>query len=271
MKELRIGCSGWSYKTWVGPFYPPGTKPGEYLKLYSRVFDTVEIDSTFYSAPADFIVRKWLDATPDGFIFCPKMPGQITHENKLENVDVILEKFLNTMRKLKPKLGTILIQMPPSFSCDTGLDALRDFLPLLPDDLEFAIEFRHDSLFNDTIYNMLRDHNVTLAWTEIPMAKNPAVSTTKHVYLRLVGDRSIKESEFGSIQREKSSEINHWAGILDKRRDDIEKAYVYSNNHFQGFGPATANIMYRTLGLEERKFTRIQDYINSESRQKTLF
>lgn len=271
MKELRIGCSGWSYRAWVGPFYPPGTKLRDFLKLYSRVFETVEIDSTFYSTPADFVVRKWLDSTPDDFIFCPKMPGQITHDNKLKNVDVILEKFLGTMRKLKPKLGTILIQMPPSFSYDAGLDDLKDFLSLLPNDLEFAIEFRHDSLFNDTIYNMLGDHNVTLAWSEIPMAKNPAVSTTRQAYLRLVGDRSIKESEFGSIQREKSSEINHWAGILQERGDNIEKAYVYSNNHFQGFGPATANMMYRTLGLEERRFTRIQDFIQSQSGQKTLF
>ncbi len=231
----------------------------------------MEIDSTFYSIPADFVVKKWFVSTPDDFIFCPKMPGQITHDNRLNNVDVILEKFLATIRKLEPKLGLILIQMPPSFSYDSGIQALKDFLPILPTDLEFAVEFRHDSLFNSTVYNMLADHKVTIAWSEIPMAKNPAVSTTTQAYLRLVGDRSIKESQFGSIQKDRNSEINRWAGILDGKKDDIEKAYVYSNNHFQGFGPATANMMYRALGLEDRKFTRIQDYLQSQSGQRTLF
>lgn len=271
VKETRIGCSGWSYNAWVGPFYPRGSKPTDYLKLYSRVFDTVEIDSTFYSAPSDIVVNNWFKNTPDGFIFCPKMQNDVTHKNKLKNVDIILEKFLESVKRLKSKLGMILIQLPPAFSFEDDMESLKEFLPLLPDKLEFAVEFRNNSMFTEPVYKLLEDYNITLAWSEIPMAKNPGVLTTDKVYLRLVGDRTIKESQFGKVQRNSDEEIEVWSGRVKKQRDDIEKVYIYSNNHFQGFGPATANIMYRKLGLEERKFTRIQDFIQSETGQRTLF
>lgn len=271
MENLKIGCSGWSYQGWVGPFYPEHTKPGDFLRLYSKVFDTVEIDSTFYNIPAEFVISKWFESTDDEFIFCPKMPRQITHENRLRNVDVILEKFLESINKLKHKLGIILIQMPPSFSYDQGSQVLKDFLELLPEENEFAIEFRHSSLFNEDTYKILEKHQVALAWSEVPMVKNPAVLTAKNLYLRLVGDRSIKESEFGKMQKNRDREISHWSGLIGERKDDIEKAYVYSNNHFQGFGPATANQMFRALGLQERNFSRIQEHIQSETGQKTLF
>lgn len=271
MSETRIGCSGWSYKTWVGPFYPQGTKQGDFLKLYSRVFDTVEIDSTFYTPPSEMMINRWSAQTPHNFLFCPKMYGKVTHDNKLNNVEVILRNFLDNISKLGSKLGPVLIQMPPSFSFDKGVDSLKEFLPLLPKDLHFAIEFRHNSWFVDSTYSLLSDNNVTLAWSEIPMAKNPGVLTSDKVYLRLVGDRSIKESDFGKVQRDKDLEINKWAGMLDDKKDDIEKAYVYSNNHFQGFGPASANLMARALGLEERNFNSITNFIQSETKQKTLF
>ncbi len=271
MKDLRIGCSGWSYKGWVGPFYPPGTKPGDFLSLYSRIFNTVEIDSTFYAPPAPFVIEKWLKSTPDDFVFCPKMPGKITHDNKLNNIEIPLEKFLSGIRKLKPKLGTILVQLPPSFSYDEGLGPLKEFLTLLPNDLEFAVEFRHNSWFNDTTFTLLSDRKVTLAWSEIPMAKNPGILTSGDVYLRLVGDRSIKDSEFGSIQKDRTLEIDHWVSNLEQKKDDIEKAYVYSNNHFQGFGPGTANSFREKMNLPVIDFNKILNKSNTASRQGTLF
>lgn len=271
MNGVRIGCSGWSYTGWVGPFYPKGTKPGDFLRLYSRVFDAVEIDSTFYSPPSESTIKKWLKSTPEHFVFCPKMPQKITHENRLRNVDNILQEFIASIVKLKPKLGTILIQMPPSFSFERDYISLENFFSLLPSELEYAIEFRNGSMFTDSTYRLLENYRISLAWSEIPMAKNPALLTTDSAYLRLVGDRSIKEENFGRVQKDRTREILYWTEILKEKKDDISKAYVYSNNHFQGFGPATANFIYKALGLEERKFNRISEFIHSESGQKTLF
>src|SRR5437773_12288706 len=82
-KRLRIGCSGWSYADWVGPFYPKDAKPGDYLHLYSTIFDAVEIDSTYYRTPSPLMVANWRKITTDGFIFSAKFPKKITHELKL--------------------------------------------------------------------------------------------------------------------------------------------------------------------------------------------
>ena len=96
--NIHIGTSGWSYKDWVGPFYPEGAKSTDYLRLYSRRFNTVEIDSTFYGIPRPATVEKWKESTPEEFVFSPKVPSEITHENRLRNADSVWEYFLQTMR-----------------------------------------------------------------------------------------------------------------------------------------------------------------------------
>src|SRR5213080_674562 len=92
-KRLRIGCSGWSYADWVGPFYPKDAKPGDYLHLYSTIFDAVEIDSTYYRTPSPLMVANWRKITTDGFIFSAKFPKKITHELKLRDSQAQLERF----------------------------------------------------------------------------------------------------------------------------------------------------------------------------------
>ncbi len=120
----------------------------------------------------------------------------------------------------------------------------------MPRTFKYAVELRHDSWFVDDTFFLLRDNKVTLAWTEIPYAKVPPVLTSDTVYLRFVGDRSIREEEFGKILRERNQEIGYWAKEMKEREELIKHAYVLSNNHFQGFGPATVNIFRRMSGLE---------------------
>ena len=271
MTEYRIGCSGWSYKAWSGSFYPATAKAGDFLSLYSRVFDTVEIDSTFYSIPPASVVSNWAKVVPNGFLFSSKMPGKITHENRLTNVEVLLDKFLESIGNLGNKLAIILIQLPPSFSYQRDFHSLKGFLEILPNEFEYAVEFRHPSFFRDDVYTTLEKSNVTLAWSEIPMTKNPGVSTSPKAYLRLVGDRSIKDEDFGRIQKDRDHEMTGWAEKLKAARDDIEKAYVYSNNHFQGFGPGTANMFLSKLGIPESDLNMLLDKKENSSIQKTLF
>lgn len=268
MVEYRIGCSGWSYQGWVGPFYPPRTNQRDFLRLYSKVFDSVEIDSTFYSIPSASSVEKWFDSTPDSFLFCPKIPREITHENRLANADVLLEKFVERLRVLGPKIGMILIQLPPSLTYDEGFGSLKEFAGVLPEEFKFAIEFRHGSWFREDVFSTLESRHITLSWAETPYTKTPHVLTTEEVYLRLVGDRTIREEDFGHIQKDRVTEISGWADSLVKRKDDIKRAYVYSNNHFQGFAPGTVNILRKKLGLPELSFRSMSE---PDAGQKTLF
>jgi len=112
---IRLGTQGWGWQHWVGRFYPPGTRPEEYLAFYSRVFDTVEIDTTFYGIPKRSTVLSWAKKVPDGFRFTAKMPRVISHANGLEGGYEDLTRFLQTMSLLGDKLGPILVQLPPTF------------------------------------------------------------------------------------------------------------------------------------------------------------
>ncbi|HKJ97164.1 MAG TPA: DUF72 domain-containing protein [Thermoplasmataceae archaeon] len=268
--EFRIGCSGWSYKGWNGAFYPKGTKPSDYLELYSRAFDTVEIDSTFYAIPDSGTVRSWRERTPDNFLFTAKVPKIVTHERKLENTEVHMGYFLESIGKLGDKLGMILVQFPHGFTYDSGAEKFRKFLERLPTDARFAVEFRHDSWFNDAAYACLKENNVTLAWSEVPMTGSTNITTSSSAYVRLVGDRSIKEEDFGTVRRDRTDVINRWARELENKKNVIDHTFVFSNNHFQGFGPATVNFFRQAVGVEPVNW-EIRMKNTSTGEQKSLF
>jgi uncharacterized protein YecE (DUF72 family) len=113
--QLYIGCSGWSYTSWQGPFYPPSLENRAWLPYYSQVFDYVEIDSTFYNLPSELMVKNWGRRTPDNFRFTAKFPKIITHEKKFRNVEKDLELFYRRMEPLKEKILALLIQLTPSY------------------------------------------------------------------------------------------------------------------------------------------------------------
>ncbi|MGC8618668.1 MAG: DUF72 domain-containing protein, partial [Thermoplasmata archaeon] len=150
--DIRTGCSGWNYSQWVGPFYPRGTKPSDYLKVYSRIFDIVEIDSSFYRIPDAIIVESWRNSTPEGFLFTAKMPQSVTHDLRLRNASREASSFVERIGILKNKIACILIQLPPSLSYKEGFPRLKTFLEDLPPGFSYAIEFRHDSWFRDDMF-----------------------------------------------------------------------------------------------------------------------
>src|SRR5688500_6895078 len=108
---IRLGTQGWNYDAWVGPLYLGGTRPADYLSVYSRAFPTVEVDSTFYAIPPAKTVRSWAERTPDDFVFALKLPQEITHERRLRDSKAMLTEFVERMRLLDPKLGPILVQL----------------------------------------------------------------------------------------------------------------------------------------------------------------
>ncbi|MDV3277941.1 MAG: DUF72 domain-containing protein [Nitrososphaerales archaeon] len=247
--KLRIGCSGWSYKDWSGSFYPKGLQPKDYLKFYSGVFNCVEIDSSFYRIPNQFMISQWKNNSPGGFVFSPKLPKKITHDNKLENSESTLTYFYSMMSKLGDKLGPIAVQLPPSVKLSTHLDTMKTFLNQLSPDFRHAIEFRHKSWFSPEVYRLLEKSNVAMVWSLNQYVETPPEVTADFVYLRMVGDREI--TEFTSIQRDRSEEMKRWASAVEEKSGDFERGYIFFNNHFAGFSPESANEFRRLLGLME--------------------
>ncbi len=262
-ERLRIGCSGWSYKDWVGPFYPADMQAKEYLRFYSQTFNCVEVDSSFYRIPSQFMVNQWKSCTPDGFTFSPKLSKKITHENKLVNFESTLVYFYSVFSKLGNKLGPIVVQLPPSIRVDKHKAVMEKFVSSLDPRFKHAIEFRHRSWFSPETYKLLEKHDVAMAWSINQYLETPPEVTSDVLYLRMVGTREI--TRFTGIQKEMREEMERWAGVLNDKAGSVEQGYVFFNNHFAGFGPESVNEFRRLLGMIEVNWSQNQGSVSNQA------
>jgi uncharacterized protein YecE (DUF72 family) len=250
--RIRLGTQGWNYDAWVAPFYPVGTRPADYLAVYARAFDTVEVDSTFYAVPPAKTVRGWYDRTPEEFSFALKLPQEITHERRLRDCADIAELFFDRARELGTKLGPVLVQLGPDFG-PAELPALANMLPTLPRDIKFAIEFRQRAWINDGVLALLAEHGVALTLTDarwVPRKQMLALAgrpTADFTYIRWMGgNRDIVD--YSRIQIDRSRELEQWAGVLAILAKVRVKVYGYVNNHFAGHSPQSVRELQRMLG-----------------------
>jgi len=181
--KLLAGTSGYSYKEWLGPFYPEKLPASEMLRYYAERFVTVEINNTFYRMPAESMLAQWSEQVPDHFTFTLKSPKRITHDLRLRDAESNVAEFARRAGTLGGKLGVLLFQLPPFLKKD--LPRLQDFLALLPPGTRAAFEFRNDSWQDDEVYAMLRDRGAILCVTDTDEGDTPFVATSDWGYLRL--------------------------------------------------------------------------------------
>jgi uncharacterized protein YecE (DUF72 family) len=250
--SVHIGTQGWNYDAWVGPFYPLETRASEYLTVYARAFDTVEVDSTFYAIPPEKTVRGWRERTPEHFTFALKLPQEITHERRLRDAADVTALFFERARLLGPKLGPVLIQLGPDFS-PAELPALASYLPTLPRDVRIAVEFRQRGWIHEGVIALLAEHRVALALTDarwiprktmLALAEQP---TTDFTYIRWMGpDRDVVD--YSRIQYDRTRELEQWSEAILMIIQKATAVYGYVNNHFAGHSPASARQLQRLLG-----------------------
>jgi uncharacterized protein YecE (DUF72 family) len=161
--NFYIGCPIWSFKGWVGNFYPQGTKPVDFLREYTRRLTTVEGNTTFYAIPPKKTIESWATEMPEGFHFCPKLPRTVSHEGKLEGHIEDALSFVDFMRGLSTRLGPMFLQLPPRYSPNLLAD-LKAFLAVWPRDVRLAVEVRHldwfDAPHHETLNQLLSEHNM---------------------------------------------------------------------------------------------------------------
>jgi len=250
--KIRTGCTGWSYGDWIGPFYPRGSKPSEYLPFYSNVFDIVEIDTTFYSSPNSWLVNRWMEMTPQNFSFTVKIPQTITHERRLRAYDTELSDFLSVLQPLRPKLKCILAQMPPSFNYRDDFVALAEFVKDdkgTRGDIRLAVELRNSSFFRDETFDLLWENDVCFVWSVNQYTRDfLAKVTADFLYLRFIGDRQL--TKFDRIQLNRTALLEECWRRLSSVLDSVNEAFVFSNNHFAGFAPETIREFRKIANLE---------------------
>jgi len=255
-QKLYVGCISWTYPDWNGPFYPSGTKSSELLSQYSKIFDIVEVDSSFYRTPSSNTVKQWNERTLSNFKFTVKMPKRISHEAKLQNIEKELEFFENTILGLGEKLACIFIQLPPSSKFDSDFPKLESFLAKTNPALRYAIEFRNKSWLVDETYDLLARKKACIVWGVGEHVDIPPNISTDFVYLRFMGDFN-EFQKFDKIRKDKTEILQKWWSNLSVSMDKISSAFVLVSNHFAGFAPESANQFRKYAGLRETNWREI--------------
>ena len=256
--KSKIGCQGWNYNDWITKaggesiFYPRGTRPDTMLELYAKIFDTIEVDSTFYAIPQGSTIENWYKKTPENFTFSLKLPQEITHNLALRKQSFeILDEFCERILLLKQKLAVVLIQLPPQFEANKeNAQNLREFLAHLPKEIRFAIEFRERQWLIDWTFEELQNNRVALCLVEgswIPrelMFQAINKPTADFAYIRFMGERDLLK--FDKIYRSQDTNLQMWKEEIE--RINAKDTFVYFSNFYEGHAPASVNKLKELFG-----------------------
>jgi uncharacterized protein YecE (DUF72 family) len=240
VKAVRIGCSGWSYRDWRGGLYPEGLPARRWLERYAEVFDTVEVNATFYRLAKRETAAAWVDQTPPGFLFAVKASRYLTHIRRLRDLERGIGRFWEPLEPLREagRLGPVLWQLPANFHRDD--DALAAVLQRLPEG-RHCFEFRHPSWFAAPVRRLLEEHGASLAIGDDARRELPSA--------RPVGEIAYLRLHYGSRGRAgnySDAELERWRRRIAAWRARRE-TFVYLNNDWRGFAPANARLLFRGL------------------------
>lgn len=274
--NVRVGCSSFTANGWVGPFYPPGTPPADFLRFYATRFDTVEVDATFYAAPSRSVVAGWNEKTPPGFVLSAKVPQAITHEKELAGCEDDIRRFAETMAEgLGGKLGPLVLQFAyvakgkDAEEYRTGarfMERLAAFLARKPPGVRFALEVRNATWLGPGLVGLLRENGVALVVSDyftmpdLEKIERTGIDplTADFAYVRFIGDRKrieakmaeVKPAErrdaFDEIVVDRRPEMERWVRSLKRLATRAREIYVYFNNHYAGFGPESVRLFEAT-------------------------
>jgi uncharacterized protein YecE (DUF72 family) len=240
LMPVRVGCSGWQYRDWRGVLYPVGLPQRRWLERYAEVFDTVEVNSTFYRLARPDAVARWVSQTPAGFCFAAKASRYLIHMKKLAGIEEGIGRFYAGIAPLVAhgRLGPVLWQLPGWFELDT--ERLADALAGLPPG-RHAWEFRHPSWFCEPVYELLREHGCALAYGDAPQRPfQRHVETTDWGFVRFHHGGRGRRGNYSE------RELAEWADRLTAWRR-TEALWIYFNNDWSGFAVRNALTLRREL------------------------
>lgn len=236
---VHVGTSGWHYGHWRGPFYPENLPKPRMLGWYTRHFDTVEINNSFYRLPTTEALARWCRETPREFCFAVKASRYITHNHKLKDPEQSSEKFFSQMARLGRRLGPILFQLPPSWKLN--LERLEEFLGTLPRRRRYVFEFRNLTWNVPAVYEALRRHNAAFCIFELAGFQSPLQITAEFTYMRLHGPGGAYQGSYSLEQ------LKTWRSRIRTWRTELQHIFVYFDNDQFGFAAQNAVQLKRML------------------------
>jgi uncharacterized protein YecE (DUF72 family) len=247
---VHLGTSGWHYEDWCRCFYPKGVAKRRWLEHYAARFQTVESNSAFYRLPKPDTFEQWAKQTPEDFVMAVKMSRFLTHVRRLGNPEEPVKRFLDHVRHLGHKLGPVLLQLPPNLHRD--LDRLDAALGQFPADVKVAVEFRHETWFEDDTRRTLERHGAALCLADRESRPaSPIWRSVEWTYLRFHVGNASPHPCYGR------SSLNTWARRLAQEWGSQVDIYVYFNNDTRGCALRDARMFHHAATRAGLNPTRI--------------
>jgi uncharacterized protein YecE (DUF72 family) len=230
--RVRVGCSGWQYKHWRGDFYRADLPQSRWFEHYASVFDTVEINNSFYRLPEASTFASWASRAPMRFLFAVKASRFLTHMKKLKDPEEPVERLFSRMRALRKHLGPVLYQLPPGWKLDR--ERLEHFLQVLPRDVRHVIEFREPSWYTDAVFELLARHRVALCLHDMKGSATGRQRIGPFVYIRFHGASGTYSGGYPDDR------LRGWAEWIRDQLAERTDVYAYFNNDVGGHAPRDA-------------------------------
>lgn len=243
-RKIYIGTSGWLYKHWNGRFYPEKSNAKQQWEHYSKHFDTIEINNSFYKLPPPSVFEGWYENSPKKMLFAVKANRFITHMRKLTQPEEPITRLFGSITALKEKLGPILFQLPPKWK--VNVTRFKEFLEALPTGYKYAFEFRNDTWYHEEIYQLLQQHNCAFCIYELAGHVSPMKVTADFVYVRLHGPTEFKYQ--GSYS---NAVLKKWAKQSLSWRKEKKDVYVYFDNDQEAYAAFDALALKKLVAKPE--------------------
>lgn len=263
--KIYIGCAGWDYKDWIGTFYPKLLESHKRLNFYTKYFNIIETNNTFYSLPKISTVQNWSEQVPADFKFTVKIWQEITHNFKNTNIEDSVSQFFYRLSPLKEKVIAYLLQFPPWFKyTEKFLHQLKYLISELPSKNRYVIELRDNSWFIENLLDdLIKSSNIILGTTYMPGIKAYYMPKQNSYYVRLIGDREL--TVFNRIQRDQKEQLSNLINKISalKESPNIHEIFIIINNHFQGNAPESVNLLKKKLNIPLKEFNqqkKLSDY-----------
>ena len=249
-RVVYIGTSGWQYRDWRRSVYPEAVPQREWLEWYCRHFRTVELNNSFYNLPEAAVFARWRERTPPGFVMAVKMSRFLTHIKKLNEPEEPVQRFLERAAMLGPRLGPILVQLPPRFPA--APERLERTLALFPERIRVAVEFRDPSWLVDEVRAILERHRAAFVLADSPRRRQPLWRTADWGFLRFHEGRANPRPCYDE------EALRTWAQKLAEHFQPSEDVYAYFNNDYLGCAVRDAGVferLCREVGLDPTPVT----------------
>jgi uncharacterized protein YecE (DUF72 family) len=266
--KVFVGCAKWGRKDWIGKFYPPGTKEKDFFSYYSKLFNCIELNATYYKIPTSEQIKKWRDNVDTNFKFCPKFPQIITHMKRLRNCEREVDEFLNAIVQFENNLGPVFLMPHPQMGLKS-MDVIQQFIESLPKDIDLFLELRNSEWFtngfNKEMYKISTDNNVGLVISDAAGRRDCVhmYLSKPEAFIRFVGN---------SLHKTDYARIDEWVDRLKLWSDEgLQTLYFFMHQHEELHSPELSKYLIEQMNSKMHLSIPVPHLLNENKLQKKLF